>query len=125
VNKEQNGRKSLRRPKPTVGCNASKRRRSDTAQFILQITFISNCSLYMNRLLLVYGQCIEATTLQSNVVHIGENEFYRTVCRSHVLEELLIGRRWAGVEESTSIQLSIRVPLSFALLSISAVSTAE
>jgi hypothetical protein len=27
VNKEQNGRKSLRRHKPTVGCNASKRRR--------------------------------------------------------------------------------------------------
>jgi len=27
VKKEQNGRKSLRRLKPTVGCNASKRRR--------------------------------------------------------------------------------------------------
>jgi hypothetical protein len=26
VKKEQNGRKSLRRLKPTVGCNASKRR---------------------------------------------------------------------------------------------------
>jgi len=27
VKKEQNGRKSLRRLKPTVGCNATKRRR--------------------------------------------------------------------------------------------------
>ena len=27
MKKEQNGRKSLRRLKPTVGCNASKRRR--------------------------------------------------------------------------------------------------
>jgi hypothetical protein len=27
VKKEQNGRKSLRRLKPTVGCNVSKRRR--------------------------------------------------------------------------------------------------
>jgi hypothetical protein len=27
VKKEQNGRKSLRRLKPAVGCNASKRRR--------------------------------------------------------------------------------------------------
>jgi hypothetical protein len=27
VKKEQNGRKSLRRLKPTVGCNAIKRRR--------------------------------------------------------------------------------------------------
>jgi hypothetical protein len=27
VKKEQNGRESLRRLKPTVGCNASKRRR--------------------------------------------------------------------------------------------------
>jgi hypothetical protein len=27
VKKEQNGRKSLRRLKPTVGCNANKRRR--------------------------------------------------------------------------------------------------
>ena len=76
-------------------------------------------------LLLVCGKCTEAATLKSNVVHMGENDFYRTVCRNHVLEELLIARRWAGVKESTSIQLSIRVPLSFALLSISAVSMAE
>jgi hypothetical protein len=30
VKKEQNGRKSLRRLKPIVGCNASKRRRRGT-----------------------------------------------------------------------------------------------
>jgi hypothetical protein len=32
VKKEQNGRKSLTRLKPTVGCNASKRRRRNTKQ---------------------------------------------------------------------------------------------
>jgi thymidine kinase len=61
----------------------------DTAQFILQIT-ISNYSLYINTLLLVCGKCTEAKTLKSNVVHMGENDFYRTVCRNHVLEGLLI-----------------------------------
>ena len=55
----------------------------------------------------------------------GGKEFYRTVSRGHVLGGLLIARRWAGVKESTSIQLSIRMPLSFALLSISAVSIVE
>jgi hypothetical protein len=38
VKKEQNGRKSLRRIKPTVGCNASKRirrRRSSSSSSIL------------------------------------------------------------------------------------------
>jgi len=29
VKKGHNGRKSLRRPKPTVGCNASKRRKEE------------------------------------------------------------------------------------------------
>jgi hypothetical protein len=62
---------------------------SGTAKY-LQITSISNYSLYMNTLLLVCGKCTVATTRKINVVHMGVNEFYTTVCRSQVLEELLI-----------------------------------
>ena len=35
MKKGQNGRKSLRRLKPTVGCNASKRRRRRSACIVL------------------------------------------------------------------------------------------
>jgi len=38
VKKEQNGRKSLRRLKPTVGCNASKRRRRISYVLYLPVT---------------------------------------------------------------------------------------
>jgi len=38
VKKEQNGRKSLRRLKPTVGCNASKRKNIIVHLIILIIT---------------------------------------------------------------------------------------
>jgi len=38
VKKEQNGRKSLRRRKPTVGCNTSKRR-------IYYLTLCKQCSV--------------------------------------------------------------------------------
>ena len=99
---------------------------SGTARYLLHIAFISIYSLCMNTLLAECGKRIVATTLKINVVHVGENEFYTTVCRSQALEELLIAWRWAGVkEESTSIQHSIRVPLSFARLSISAVNITE
>ena len=37
MNKGQNGRKSLRRLKPTVGCNASKRRRYEIASFFSKV----------------------------------------------------------------------------------------
>ena len=36
MKKEQNGRKSLRKPKPTVGCNANKRRKKKNFR---QLTF--------------------------------------------------------------------------------------
>ena len=37
MKKEQNGRKSLRRLKPTVGCNASKRRRKEEEEDIAEV----------------------------------------------------------------------------------------
>jgi len=40
VKKEQNGRESLRRLKPTVGCNASKRRRRNYDTFIIIIIIL-------------------------------------------------------------------------------------
>jgi hypothetical protein len=47
VKKEQNGRKSLRRLKPTVGCNASKRRRRRRRShfYMFRAMYISNSSM--------------------------------------------------------------------------------
>jgi hypothetical protein len=45
VKKGQNGRKSLRRIIPIVGCNASKRRRNDTNRFNLLYTANLNICL--------------------------------------------------------------------------------
>jgi hypothetical protein len=46
VKKEQNGRKSPRRLKPTVGCNASKRRR----KIYITLGFVSPCIIiYSNK----------------------------------------------------------------------------
>jgi len=38
VKKEQNGRKSLRRLKPTVGCNANKRKKRKDIRPVIQPT---------------------------------------------------------------------------------------
>jgi len=54
VKKGQNGRKSLRRLKPTVGCNASKRRRRRVVavniHVFLTLTLSVHCAL------LVFGE---------------------------------------------------------------------
>jgi hypothetical protein len=54
VEKEQNGRKSLRRLKPTVGCNGNKRIRKRYFSIILKLT-TSTVILYFRLTHKLYG----------------------------------------------------------------------
>ena len=55
MKKEQNGRKSLRRLKPTVGCNASKRRRrSNIYSRLLCFNIIINILLCNHYIIVIF-----------------------------------------------------------------------
>jgi len=54
VKKQQNGRESLRKLKPTVGCNASKRRRR---RYNLQLEYLDTRKIGVLKLYTFIGQC--------------------------------------------------------------------